>query len=128
METILQAAQMDRQDLQLNLQPVHVHEIVQDIADTFQLQLQEKKGRADLQLNAKNDLLEVDEVHFTNLISNLFDNAIKYSNDNVVIKVSTHSTKKNLVIRLEDNGIGMNKETQRRIFEKFYRCAHRQCA
>ena len=120
-ETILQAAQMDRQDLQLNLQPVHVHEIVQDITDTFQLQLQEKKGRADLQLNAKNDLLEVDEVHFTNLISNLFDNAIKYSNDNVVIKVSTHSTKKNLVIRLEDNGIGMNKETQRRIFEKFYR-------
>ena len=120
-ETILQAALMDRQELQLNLQPVHVHEIIQDIADNFQLQLQEKKGRADLQLNAKNDLLEVDEVHFTNLISNLFDNAIKYSNDNVIIKVSTHSTKKNLVIRLEDNGIGMNKETQRRIFEKFYR-------
>ncbi|HLK29741.1 MAG TPA: HAMP domain-containing sensor histidine kinase [Puia sp.] len=120
-ETILQAALMDRQELQLNLQPVHVHEIIQDIADNFKLQLDDKKGRADLQMNAKNDLLEVDEVHFTNLISNLVDNAIKYSNDNLIIKISTHSTKKNLVIRLEDNGIGMNKETQRRIFEKFYR-------
>ncbi len=120
-ETILQAALMDRQELQLNLQAVHVHEIIQDIADNFKLQLEDKKGRADLQLNAKNDLLEVDEVHFTNLISNLVDNAIKYSNDNLIIKISTANIKNNLLIKLEDNGIGMNKETQRRIFEKFYR-------
>src|ERR1039457_1827122 len=120
-ETILQAALMDRQELQLNLHPVHVHEIIQDVTDNFQLQLQEKKGHAVLQLNASNDLLEADEVHFTNLISNLVDNAIKYSNDNLVIKITTHNTKRNLLIRFEDNGIGMNKETQRRIFEKFYR-------
>ena len=49
------------------------------------------------------------------------DNAVKYSNDNLVIKITTHNTKKMLIIRFEDNGIGMNKETQRRIFEKFYR-------
>jgi len=120
-ETILQAALLDRQELQLNLQPVHVHKIIQDVTDNFQLQLQEKKGQATLQLNASNDLLEADEVHFTNLISNLVDNAIKYSNDNLIIKITTHNTKKNLVIRFEDNGIGMNKETQKRIFEKFYR-------
>lgn len=120
-ETILQAALMDRQELQLNLVPVHVHEIIQDVTDNFQLQLQEKKGQSILQLNASNDLLEADEVHFTNLISNLMDNAVKYSNDNLVIKITTHNTKRNLLIRFEDNGIGMNKETQRRIFEKFYR-------
>jgi len=120
-ETILQAALLDRQELQLNLQPVHIHDIINDVADNFKLQLEEKNGRAELQLNAKNDLLEIDEVHFTNLISNLVDNAIKYSKDNPVVKITTHNTKKNMVIRLEDNGIGMNKETQRRIFEKFYR-------
>jgi len=120
-ETILQAALMERQELQLKLQPVHVHEIIQDVTANFQLQLQEKKGEAVLKLNAGNDLLEADEVHFTNLINNLMDNAVKYSNDNLVIKITTHNTKKMLIIRFEDNGIGMNKETQRRIFEKFYR-------
>jgi two-component system phosphate regulon sensor histidine kinase PhoR len=120
-ETILQAALLDRQELQLNLDGIHVHEIIQDVADNFKLQLEDKNGKAELQLNAKNDMIEADEVHFTNLISNLLDNAVKYSKDNVLIKITTHSTNKNLVIRLEDNGIGMSKETQRKIFEKFYR-------
>jgi two-component system, OmpR family, phosphate regulon sensor histidine kinase PhoR len=56
-----------------------------------------------------------------NLITNLIDNAVKYSKENLLIKITTHSTNKSLVIRIEDNGIGMSKETQRRIFEKFYR-------
>ena len=83
-ETILQAALLDRQDLQLNLQSIHVHTIIQDAVENFQLQLQDQEGKADLQLNAKNDLLEADEVHFTNLITNLIDNAVKYSKDRVL--------------------------------------------
>ena len=74
-----------------------------------------------MQLNAKQDLLEADEVHFTNLISNLIDNAVKYSSDNLLIRITTQSTTRHLIIRIQDNGIGMSKETQRRIFEKFYR-------
>ena len=120
-EAILQAALLEKQELQLNLQSIHVHTIIRDTLENFKLQLQEKNGRSELQLNAKHDVLKADEVHFTNLISNLIDNAVKYSNDNVVISISTHNTSKSLVIRIEDNGIGMNKETQRRIFEKFYR-------
>jgi len=120
-ETILQAALLDRNEMQLNLYPVHVHEIIKDVADNFKLQLEDKHGKADLQLNASNDFLLVDEVHFTNLVSNLIDNAVKYSKDQLNIKITTHSTNKNFVLRIEDNGIGMNKETQRRIFEKFYR-------
>jgi two-component system phosphate regulon sensor histidine kinase PhoR len=72
-------------------------------------------------LNAKNDLLYVDEVHFTNLIYNLVDNAVKYSKENLLLKISTASTNKSLIIKIEDNGIGMSKETVKRIFEKFYR-------
>jgi len=120
-ETILQASLLDRQEQQLNLKPLHAHAIIQEAMENFHLQLEGKGGRAELQLNAKNDLLEADEVHFMNIITNLIDNAVKYSKENLVIKITTHSTTKSLIIRIEDNGIGMSKETQRRIFEKFYR-------
>ena len=60
-------------------------------------------------------------MHFTNLVSNLLDNAVKYSQDNLQIKLSTYNTANHFYIKIEDNGIGMNKETVSRIFEKFYR-------
>ncbi len=62
-----------------------------------------------------------DEVHFTNLINNLLDNAVKYSEENLKIILSTQITGKEFKLKIEDNGIGMNKETLSRIFEKFYR-------
>ena len=68
-----------------------------------------------------NDVIEADEVHFSNVISNLIDNAIKYSKENLTIKIITHSTEKYVVLQIQDNGIGMSKETVKRIFEKFYR-------
>jgi two-component system phosphate regulon sensor histidine kinase PhoR len=120
-ELILQAALMDRQELQLSLQHVHVHNIIRDSMENFELQLAEKKGKYELHLDAKNDLLEADEVHFTNLIGNIIDNAIKYSNDHLTIRISTLNSNRSLMIRIEDNGIGMNKDTLRKIFEKFYR-------
>ncbi len=120
-ETILQAAVSDRDNVQLTRRPLHVHELMEDIIDNHQLQMEEKNGHAELQLNAKQDLVEADPVHFRNMLSNLVDNAIKYSNNNLLIKVSTQSTNKNLQIKVEDNGIGMSKETVKRIFEKFYR-------
>lgn len=120
-ETILQAALLEKQELQLNLKSIHVHEIIRNVMENFELQFQEINAKRDMQLLAKQDLLEADEVHFTNLISNLIDNAIKYSREQLSIKIATSNNTKNLIIRIEDNGIGMNKETQRRIFEKFYR-------
>ena len=78
-ETILQAALMDRQEVQLSKRPLHVHLLLQQVLSNYTLQLQEKNGRIDLQLNAKADIIEADEVHFRNLISNLVDNAVKYS-------------------------------------------------
>jgi two-component system, OmpR family, phosphate regulon sensor histidine kinase PhoR len=120
-ETILQASLLDRQEQQLNLRSLHAHLIIQEALENFQLQLEGKGGRSELQMNAKNDLIEADEVHFMNLITNLIDNAVKYSKEGLLIRITTHSTTKSLVIRIEDNGIGMSKETQRRIFEKFYR-------
>jgi two-component system phosphate regulon sensor histidine kinase PhoR len=120
-ETILQAALMDRQEINLNKAPLHVHDLIKEAVSNYTLQLQEKEGRIELDLNAKEDLINGDEVHFRNLISNLIDNAVKYSKDKLVLKISSSIVSKNLLLKFEDNGIGMSKETVRRIFEKFYR-------
>lgn len=120
-ETILQAALMDRQEVQLSKAPVHVHSLIRDVISNYTLQLQEIEGRIELELNADTDLINGDEVHMRNLISNLVDNAVKYSKENLVLKIASYNNEKNLVIKFEDNGIGMTKETVRRIFEKFYR-------
>ena len=120
-ETILQAALMDRQEIQLNRKTLHVHDVIHSAMENFAPQLVNKSGKLELELNAKNDLIMADEVHFSNLIFNLVDNALKYSKDVLLIKIFTNSTNKSIIIRIEDNGIGMSKETQKRIFEKFYR-------
>jgi two-component system phosphate regulon sensor histidine kinase PhoR len=120
-ETILQAALMEKQELQLKQIPLHVHEIIEYAFDNYKLQLRDKEGAIQLLLNAKDDLINADEVHFSNLISNLIDNAIKYSNDKPEIIITTFNARKNIVIKVEDKGIGMSKETVKRIFEKFYR-------
>ena len=122
-ETILKAALMDKQEVQLLLRPMHAHHVIKDVVENFTLQLEEKNGKAELLLNAENDFIDADEVHFSNLINNLIDNAIKYSKDDqpTMIRITTESTPKSIVIVIEDNGIGMNKETAKRVFEKFYR-------
>lgn len=120
-ETILQAALMDRQEVQLSKAPVHVHSLIRDVISNYTLQLQEIEGRIELELDADTDLINGDEVHMRNLISNLVDNAVKYSKEKLVLKIASYNNGKNLVVKFEDNGIGMTKETVRRIFEKFYR-------
>ena len=122
-ETILKSALMERQEVELNLKPTNVHEVIQDVADNFMLRLQEKQGHLETNLQAQHFMIDADEVHFSNLINNLLDNAVKYSKENVPPKVciSTFSTPKKISIKIEDNGIGMTRETLKRIFEKFYR-------
>lgn len=122
-ETILKASQLERQEVELNLKPLHVHEVIKHVVDNFALQLQEKNGHAELLLQAENDLIDADEVHFSNLVNNLVDNAVKYSKENVPVqlRISTQVDGRRLMMRFEDNGIGMNKETVKRVFERFYR-------
>jgi two-component system, OmpR family, phosphate regulon sensor histidine kinase PhoR len=122
-ETILQAALLDKQEVQLRLKDLSAHDILRNIADNFQLQLNERGGKFTVNFEASNDLVVADEVHFINMISNLVDNAIKYAKEDVppAIDISTMNYGRYIRIRLEDNGIGMSKETIGRIFEKFYR-------
>ncbi len=120
-ETILQAALLEKQEVQLNVKPLHAQSLITDAIKNIQLPLNEKNGSLETCFKAANDLILADEVHFTNIINNLLDNAVKYSKDDLKIKVTTLNTGSNLRIKIEDNGIGMNKETLNRVFEKFYR-------
>ncbi len=120
-ETILQAALLDKEQIQLNLKTTSAHELINSALNNMKLPVEEKRGNMEVMLSAENDNILADEVHFTNVINNLLDNAVKYSKDNLLIRISTYNIARQLRIKIEDNGIGMNKETLNRIFEKFYR-------
>ena len=121
-ETILQAARIERQEITLNRVELDAHSIIQKTADNLALLVGEKHGTLELHLKAPKHAVYVDEVHFSNIVFNLLDNAIKYSKpEGLHIEIETGNTGQMLSIRIKDNGIGMNKETQSRIFEKFYR-------
>ena len=121
-EKILQAARLEREEIRLNLQRLDAHTIISKVVDNLSLQIQEKNGSMQLKLNAPSHIIEADEVHFSNIIFNLLDNAMKYASKAPNIEVETVNTGSGtLAIKIKDNGIGMDKETQSRIFEKFYR-------
>lgn len=120
-ETILQAALLDKQEVQLNLKKLSAHALISTALNNMTLPIEQKGGQLISHLNASKDMIMADEVHFTNFVNNLLDNAVKYSKENPEIKLTTSNTGSNFKIKIDDNGIGMNKETLNRIFEKFYR-------
>jgi two-component system phosphate regulon sensor histidine kinase PhoR len=121
-EAILQAALLDKKEIEIHSKKASAHDLIQQAINNIELPLAEKNGKINIALNAKNDLLLVDEVHFINLINNLLDNAIKYSKETgLEIGLTTENHLNQFRITITDNGIGMNKETSSRIFEKFYR-------
>jgi len=121
-EKILQAARLEKEEIKLNLQRLDAHQVINKVADNLALQVLEKNGKLDLKLNATNPYIQADEVHFSNIIFNLLDNAMKYSDGPPHILVETFKHGNGMLsIKIKDNGIGMDKETQSRIFEKFYR-------
>jgi two-component system, OmpR family, phosphate regulon sensor histidine kinase PhoR len=120
-ETILQAALLDKQEVQLNLKKLSAHELINNAVNNIALPLNERGGELIIKLEAVKDIVMADDVHFTNFVNNLLDNALKYSKEKPLIKLTTVDSGNTLLIKIEDNGIGMNKETLSRIFEKFYR-------
>lgn len=121
-EKILQAARLEKEEVKLTLQKLDAHQIISKVATNMALQIQEKNGSIDLHLAANDPMIEADEVHFSNIIFNLLDNAMKYSSETPKILVETLKHGNGMfTIKIKDNGIGMDRETQARIFEKFYR-------
>lgn len=120
-EKVLQMAVIDRGEHKLKLSFLNLHDLVQKAIHKMTLQLEEKGGVLQTDFSAHFPEAQVDEAHFTNIITNLLDNAIKYSNERPEITVSTRDQNGGVLISVSDKGIGMSKEAQKRIFEKFYR-------
>ncbi len=120
-EKILQSAQLEREEIKLQLRKLDVNMVIQKVAENVALQMQEVGATLTTTLNASNSIIYADEVHFSNIIFNLIDNAIKYSKENPAIEIETNNMGQSLQLKIIDNGIGMSKETTNHIFEKFYR-------
>jgi signal transduction histidine kinase len=120
-EQVLQMALLDSSEFRLNLIPVDINALVQKVAGNLRLQVENREGTLEVSPLAANAIAEADEIHLSNVIMNLLDNANKYSPGKPEIRVTTENNGPAVDITVEDKGLGMNPETQRKIFEKFYR-------
>jgi len=120
-ERVLSIARLEKKELKLERSDVNINELIVAVADSMDLQLQRKNAVINLQLNADPAVVSGDELHLSNVIYNLIDNANKYSTGAPRISVTTRNTTKHLYIEIADEGIGMTKEQTKRIFDQFYR-------
>lgn len=120
-EKILQAAELEKDEIKMQWKRINVHEKIQRIAENTHLQMEDIQAKFEVLLYAKHEFIQADEVHFTNIIINLLENAIKYSKEKPEISIETRTKNNMIQILVKDNGIGMDKDTQNHIYEKFYR-------
>jgi two-component system phosphate regulon sensor histidine kinase PhoR len=120
-ERVLSIARLEKKEYQLESSPVDMNDLIVAVADSMSLQLQKKGAEVTLNLEATNAIILGDELHLSNMIFNLIDNANKYSNDMPQIRISSRNTSKSLVMEIADEGIGMTKDQTKRIFDQFYR-------
>jgi two-component system phosphate regulon sensor histidine kinase PhoR len=122
-EKVLQMSLFDRQKSTLKLKEVDVNDIVVSVANTHVLKVEKYGGTLDIDLEATESAVKVDEMHFTNVLFNLLDNAIKYRKEEVPLElmIRTRNEGNRLIVSVEDNGIGISKEDAKKVFERFYR-------
>jgi two-component system phosphate regulon sensor histidine kinase PhoR len=120
-ERVLQIAQVERDELNLSITLINMHELIKSSVHNLCLENCEKEVAISYEFNATRYTINGDKLHLTNVITNLVDNAIKYSGSNPEIVIATRSTNTGIEIDIKDNGVGMTPETQKQIFDKFYR-------
>jgi two-component system, OmpR family, phosphate regulon sensor histidine kinase PhoR len=120
-EKVLQMAIFEKTKLKLKIKPINIHEVIRNVSHSFEIQLNSVEGYMRTELEATDPIIKADEIHITNVVNNLLDNALKYRNGDPKIKISTRNATKGIILNVEDNGIGISRENQRRIFDQFYR-------
>ena len=120
-ENVLRISKLEKNELNLPLEAVNLHDIIEDAISHVGLIIEDKGGKITTQLTATNAIIKGNELHLTNVLINILDNAIKYSKETPEVTIKTYNEKNLVAISIEDKGIGMSKQAQKQIFEKFYR-------
>ncbi|MDO1500257.1 HAMP domain-containing sensor histidine kinase [Winogradskyella maritima] len=120
-ENVLRISKLEKNELNISKEPLELHDLVEDAATHVELIVEDRKGYINLHLDASSSSILANETHFTNVIVNMLDNAIKYSDNAPEIDVYTENVGSNILLKVADRGNGMSKQVQKRVFEKFYR-------
>jgi two-component system, OmpR family, phosphate regulon sensor histidine kinase PhoR len=120
-EKVLQLAKIERENIELNVEEINLIELIENISTSIELKVHDKNGTLQLNLEATNPLVRADKLHLTNILHNLVDNGVKYSKEIPKIQIGLHNEGSYLVLSVDDNGIGIPKEHQKRVFDKFHR-------
>ncbi|WP_293893195.1 HAMP domain-containing sensor histidine kinase [Flavobacterium sp.] len=120
-ENVLRISKLEKKELDINKESNNIHEIIEDAIEHVNLIMEDRNGTITTHFDATRTSVLLNDVHFTNVIVNILDNAIKYSPNEPVIGIQTENVKDFIIIKIKDQGSGMSKTAQKRIFEKFYR-------
>ncbi|WP_183567552.1 sensor histidine kinase [Mucilaginibacter sp. SP1R1] len=120
-ERVLNIARIEKNDFKLDKKPLDVNDMIAVVLDSMALKLHKCGAKTTLDLVDENTTIIADELHFSNVLYNLIDNAIKYSTNAPEITISTQVKNEQVLIRVADKGIGMSRDQQTKIFEQFYR-------
>ncbi|MFV8335857.1 sensor histidine kinase [Flavobacterium sp. RSP29] len=120
-ENVLRISKLEKKELDIAKESNNIHEIIEDAIDHVNLILEDRQGTITCYFKAIRTTVLINDVHFTNVIVNILENAIKYSPNVPEIEIFTENIKDMVIIKIKDSGLGMSKIAQKRIFEKFYR-------
>lgn len=120
-ENVLRISKLDKNELNISKERYELHDLIEDAITHVELIVEDRQGYVKTHLNADKSSVLANETHFTNVIVNILDNAIKYSDDAPKIDVYTENVGNNIILKISDQGNGMTKAVAKRVFEKFYR-------
>jgi signal transduction histidine kinase len=120
-ENVLRISKLKKKELNISKERVNLHDLILDAITHIQLIIESKDGYIKTHFNASKHSVLANETYFTNVIVNILDNAVKYSDNEPKIDIYTESIEKSVILKIKDRGNGMTKSVQKKVFEKFYR-------
>lgn len=120
-ERILQIAILDKGEMKIKKKEIDLHKLIIHVVESFNIVIEKRGGSVTTQLEAEQFILQADKMHLTNIVSNLLDNANKYTPEKPALTVTTKNIKSGILFSVKDNGIGISRENQKQIFKKLFR-------